>query len=820
MGQRYKPYRLIGAYDSETTNYNEGLMHRAFPVLHQLGLLNAPIEDVNADNVEQVCSIHLFRHTFELCAALDAIAGNEHDFVPVIACHNLSFDMYPLASWLMSHEVRVLAKSRRKPITFTILDEKGSPRLVIWDTLVFSQQPLDAMGRDCGYLKASGSWDYDLIRTPETPLTDDESEYAKRDVYALLAWLGWWLSRNPDIEPERLGLNVVTKTGVVRERRRKRFDQVKGKGQRFNIGRFWLYMNREQMPKTDDELFSMHACTRGGFTFCASRSACVPFDLSGTDLRIAAYDAVSMHPAQMVSHKYPVGFHEASPDDLRNAFEIVMLKTVGDVLRKFQKPFPVAFNALFEFENIRPKAGSIFEREGVLPLASARFRKVERVLREDNEQAQLFEDAFTDAGYKDEADDPSFAFGKLVSAKRARIWLTELAAFEVCRCYDFDSVRAVKGYMTLRFVRPTDMSVVSVMQFYKAKNVFKAARAEYKRNGRVSDASNLRACNVSEAVCSAMEAGTISDADVDITYLGLKADLNSLFGIEATTEHRQDTILTPNGIDYAGGFGVCNSPRNPKAWYQFGQRIVGWSRIAQLVTMEIAAPYVARIVNGDTDSVKFLVNVGDVPALEGALSVYARAVDKAKNIVCSRVRRAYPDLYDPLDGIGAYTREFMVDRFCAAWNKAYLIQDEGRDGKRHFDFTIAGIPAKSRGGRIGLNEYADMLYASGAPFPWLCSLILGYNVMIHHSMTGLNARSFPEWGSAFCERVTDHRGITSLVAEPCALSLYPMDKEVSSLSNPDNYDNSIYGTRNNPDVNTDNVLLFIDKHGRARHEIL
>ena len=31
-----KPYQIVGAYDSETTNYNEQGTVTAFPILHQL----------------------------------------------------------------------------------------------------------------------------------------------------------------------------------------------------------------------------------------------------------------------------------------------------------------------------------------------------------------------------------------------------------------------------------------------------------------------------------------------------------------------------------------------------------------------------------------------------------------------------------------------------------------------------------------------------------------------------------------------------------------------------------------------------------------
>ena len=51
--KKRKPYKIIGAYDSETTNIDEGLTHRAFPVLHQLGLLDGtPIENVDSRKLD------------------------------------------------------------------------------------------------------------------------------------------------------------------------------------------------------------------------------------------------------------------------------------------------------------------------------------------------------------------------------------------------------------------------------------------------------------------------------------------------------------------------------------------------------------------------------------------------------------------------------------------------------------------------------------------------------------------------------------------------------------------------------------------------
>lgn len=803
MRRKRKPYRIIGAYDSETTNVTTNGIHRAFPILHQLGLLDGTrIDEIGADNVEAHTSMHLYRHAVDLYAKLDEIAAETNDYVPVICCHNLSFDVYGLSPWLDSKGVdtiRVLAKSKRKPITITIRDDDGNNALVLWDTLVFSGQSLSRMGDDCGYSKASGEWDYNLVRTPDTPLSDEEVNYATRDVYALLAWLGWWLRRNPDIAPERLGLNVVTKTGVVRELRRVRFDGVRGNGCKHNIGRFWHYLNDKELPKTDDELYTMHACTRGGLTFVASRSASIPYDLVGTDRICAGFDATSQHPAQMVSHMYPVGFHETSASSLDYAFRAIGRVSLDRALNYWYKPFHVAFYAVFEVTNLRIKQGSLYERFGIAPLASARIGKGQG----DDEQFEQFREHAELLGYCDTVVNGKYAFGKLVSADRAFLYLTELAAWELQRAYDFDSASAVHGYQTRKFARPTDMSVISVMQFYKAKNAFKHARETYYSTGTIDNADELKQLGVAPAVVSCMQNGTLSDSEVDSQYLLLKSSLNALFGIEACNEFRRDTVLTHGGIDYVGDFGICNAPKNPKAWYQFGQRIVGWSRIAQLCIMELATPYIDTVVNGDTDSVKFVMRRDNLPALESVLKRYSNAVDTGKAFVTSRAKRSYPSLYDDLDGIGHYVLEFEADRFCASWNKAYCMHSiDKRDGKRKFSFTLAGIPA-----RAGANDCADYLYSKGHSFEDVCNLMLGYNVTYSNSVVLLNARSFPQWADGYTGNVTDYLGNTSFVVEPSALALYPMSKTVNDTQNAENAGNMAIALENNANVNTGRKVI-------------
>lgn len=802
---RPKPYKIIGAYDSETCNVVDGARKAAYPVLHQLGLLDCLISQVDAGNVETVTRLYMYRHTVDLYEALERIASACVPWVPVIACHNLSFDMYGLAQFFEGRDVEVLAKSQRKPISFRVLDVEGNPRLVIWDTLVFAQKSLGYMGDECGYPKLRGDWDYDLTRTPATPLTADEKAYAAHDVYALLAWLGYWCRLNPGIDPATLALKVSTKTGVVRTRRVQRFGKLKGAGQRKTVEQWWGFINAQNAFTDDDELFTCMASTRGGFTFCARENASRVFDFdTQSGLAVYGYDATSQHPSQMVSHRYPVRFECAEPEDLERAFRVVALHTSQDVLGHFEKPFGVAFYGRFHFEGLRLKEGSVFKRYGIAPLAYARCAPYVRdpYISEENAQGEDFRAASGEMGYRDEVENPVYAFGKLESASRADLYLTELAAWEVSQAYEYDSVTAVSGYMTLSFDKPPDMAVISVMQFYAGKNAFKQAKSEFEQGRRLSGKEGLRKYGIPDFVIEGMDAGAIDQGVVDATYLGLKADLNALFGIEACNEYRRDTVLGPSGIEYEGDFGVCNAPDHPKAWYQMGQRIVGWSRIAQIIVMELAAPYIDTIVNGDTDSVKFVTDSRRVSSLNAALESYHDAVDKAKKDVCGRVRRCYPDMYDPLDGIGHYVCEFSTRQFCAAWNKAYCIRTcSKRDGLEHVRFTLAGVPSRQ------IDKMADALISKGWTFGQVCDAFLGYNVTYQPDVTGLVARSFPDWGSTYTGRVTDYLGHTSMVAEPSALCLYPMAKTVNDTANTENAANLSHALKNRPSVNVEPLFV-------------
>lgn len=802
-----KPYCIYGFYDSETNNVaslKAGVI--AYPVLHQFGKLLKSVGEITPKNVKRCVEVTMYRHVFEICSLFDSIADSKFDYVPVVCVHNLGFDMFALSDWLNSKNVRVLAKSSVKPMSFTILDDNDNPRLVLWDTLSFSMKSLANMGEECGYPKLQGDWDYDLQRTPETFLTEREVDYAKHDIYVLACWLSYFLAHNPDIDESRLGLNVVTKTGVVRERRRLLFGKLKTP---FNgtVGNYWHMHNISQLPKTDDELYTMHACTRGGFTFCASKAAGYPYNLPDSKM-VVGYDANSQHPAQMCSKVYPQNFKKASKRELELAIDIVANVTLNMMLRDLQKPFPVAFNAKFEFTNLRISDNSVFNKCGIACLASARFAKnieVPEELRIDNEAAALFIEAISKKGYRDICTNGVFEFGKLASADKAFVFLTELEFWNVCQVYEFDNVKPVSGYITTQFCKPSDMSVLSVVHFFNAKNVFKYWMEKYFNGDGLTGIDELRQY-VSSSIVDAMASGTISDDEVKRVYQGLKANLNSLFGIEATNECREDMILTQNGIEYKGGITINNLPKHPKSWYQFGQRIVGWSRVAQIVHMLLAEPYIENVVNGDTDSLKMVVKKENIPLLEKSFERYSNAMKTAFLKTTSRVVKSFGVDVSNMLQLGFYVKEFETANFCAAWNKAYCnMAIDARDGKAHFKFTLAGIPS---GGETGVNAVAGYLYHNaGWSFEGVCNLLLGYNVNFDYSVTKLNMRKPPDWGSFYNGNVRDYMGNIAHVAEPNAMGICPMQKTIGSTGVFENAVNCAIAKRNNPDLNDVPVLV-------------
>lgn len=794
-----KRYEIVAAFDTETTNIGNIITgYRAFPILYQFAELQCEITQLKPETSNHLVSVQTFRDHESFYEYLDGFALRYKGCTPVVLVHNLGFDMYALAPYLSKHDVKVLAKTARKPISIQVLDDDGKAAIVFLDTLGLFMKPLSVMGEECGMPKAVGDWDYDLVRTPETPLTEDELHYARQDTITLLCYMSYFLRQNPDINPHDIGMRVQTKTGVVRSKRLKHLGNLKGKKLKKSVQQYWHLQNKSMMPETDDELFTMHASTRGGFTFCAKNNASRVFHAKD-GMRIESYDSTSQHPGQMCSHLYPIEFKEVDSERLGLMFESCKLVKIERVLDHWAKPFPFAFYGAFVFTNLRPKAGSLWEREGIYPLASARIGGNFPIF--DNEANASYRDAIGDMGYKDSAQNAVCNFGKLESASECVLYLTELEAWIVNQCYDYDAVEAQHGYYSSTFRKPSDLSILSVMRFYRAKDALKEFMGGY-QPGKTNDVSGIEGL-FPDSFVTHCEQGKADAQELKDYYFLAKSDLNALFGIEATNECRRDFELSDDGIVLTGVDGLHNMPAKPKCTYQYGQRIVGWSRIAQVVIMTLIEPYVQNVICGDTDSIKIYYHESKADALQDALKVHARALDKAKKQVCRRIQLSYKDHFAQLPGIGHYVFDGAYDAFSASWNKAYIGLV---DSTCHV--TLAGMPNRRTPGKNdSLDDYCNALMQEGMTFDQVAETVLGYNATFDYTILKLNGRLHPHWGEMVSERVTDYQGNTHMVHAPAALALFRMPKTIGDTDSLENSTNCGIAVENNPNVNTKPILL-------------
>lgn len=611
----------------------------------------------------------------------------------VFVCDNLGFSMYALYELIRNNECRVLAKGSHSPISISIVDEKGKPIVVFLDLNVLC---------DCSVDKFAYRNDIDVG-------FDYESEYKISELPKLENRCKCMFRMLEEIESlefvdsSRIGINIVTRTGLVREWQRTNVNHIKVDTLSRSVGQFASFIARKEVAKSDDELFCYNSCTRGGLTFVSEKSAFVSYDLMNSGKVVASFDAVSQYPAQVVGHMYPVAFHEVSERLLDIMFESVRNTDLYTVLNKFACPFSCAFDGLFRVKGLRPKPGSVFERQGIYTLQYSRCN--EHMFIDDAGDMEFtteFTNMLRQIGYKDEATNAAHRLGKLVSADVCELWLTELEAWILCQVYEFDEIEAVHGFGTMKFVRPTDLSVLSVVGLLDRKLSTKGTPM----------------------------------------YESAKKDLNSVYGIEATNEARPSCVIGVDGIEVGKELGIVNLPRNPKAWYQMGQRVSGWGRVVQVISVMLCGFVDCRLVCGDTDSIKVLVSENGLESVMNALSIYGDAYRKAYKFVCKRVVDHYQADVSELEQIGEYRLEYVTKLFYSGSMKQYIYLDES--GK--LVTKIAGMRTKVDGFDNAYSDLANELLKRH-DFADVCKLLMGFNVTIDKRVAKNFSIDFPDFGS-------------------------------------------------------------------------
>lgn len=215
----------------------------------------------------------------------------------IIWVHNLAYEFQFLCNVLTWE--KVFARMPHKPIKAS---SEEFPFIEFRCSYMLTRLSLDSWGKQIGVKKAVGDLDYDIVRTPLTPLTDQELHYGEQDCLVVYSGIKDYLKRY-----KKQRKIPLTQTGTVRR-------EVK------NIitpNKFLMRKIKRLVPKSADEYKRLQRIFSGGYTHSNQM-------YSGKVIEgelIKHYDFSSSYPTVMLCEKYPMkpwyynGINEIPPDD-------------------------------------------------------------------------------------------------------------------------------------------------------------------------------------------------------------------------------------------------------------------------------------------------------------------------------------------------------------------------------------------------------------------------------------------------------------------------------------------------------------------------
>lgn len=538
-----KTFKIAAIFDTETTNIGEGAETRAYPILYIFNdLRNTPLESYSPDTDD----VRFYRRTSEALAYIDDLItyGRAHGYVSIIAAYNLMFDMQTLLLELaQSYTIEVNAQTATSVYTLDLCVD-GNVVCRFWDTFYLEMGGLRAMGETCGLPKAVGDWEYTLVRTPETPLTEEELFYARRDVQVIPQYLQWLLHANHWLTPDMLGCRVLTKTSLVRQMARR---EIGGRrvtlqgGKKITLQRAFEMTCNQEFPKNYESYALRKACFRGGLTFTSAKTASVVVD------NVASLDVTSMHHAFINGRRLPVKFAVAPPEILQIACEHIVSTPLEDVLRNYSDPFRTGLHVAISFTNIRLRTNTCFADWGVAICPRSKFV---RTLQADtdysnNERAKTQENSVRAHGYVDSAVNPTFAFGKLYRADECILHVNEIELWNVAQVYEFDEMHVLYGEATTKTIVPPDYVTLQSNMLFARKTDVKNLIKHYTEG--VPYAGDIPE-SIPEGIARDARTGTLSMKFLQ-SYYGstVKGQFNGIYGTQAQDVMKADYRVTETG---------------------------------------------------------------------------------------------------------------------------------------------------------------------------------------------------------------------------------------------------------------------------------
>lgn len=793
-----KDFRVAAIFDTETTNIGTGAETRAYPILYIFNdLRDTPLESYTPETDD----VRFYRRTSEALAYIDNLIeyGRAHGYVPIIAAYNLMFDVQTLMLEL-AQSYTITANAQTATSVYTLdLSVGNDVACRFWDTFYLEMGGLRAMGETCGLPKAMGDWDYSLVRTPETQLTEEELFYARRDVQVIPQYLQWLLRANHWLTPDMLGCRVLTKTSLVRQMARR---EIGGRritlrsGKQMTLQRAFELTCNQEFPKNYESYALRKACFRGGLTFTSAKTASVVVD------NVASLDVTSMHHAFINGRRLPVKFAPIPPDILQVACERIVSTPLEDVLANYSDPFRTGVHATVRFTNLRLRKNTCFDVWGIAICPRSKFVKTLQADTDysNNERAKTQENSIRARGYVDSAVNPTYAFGKLYRADECILHVNEIELWNVAQVYEFDSMHVLYGEATTKTIVPPDyVTLQSNMLFARktdVKNLIKRYTESVPYAGDIPD-------SIPEGIAHDAKTGELSMKFLQ-SYYGstVKGQFNGIYGTQAQDVMKADYRVTETGELEVDKTTVCTPenftkkrPKTPRVLYTYGMRIVAGSRMHLLIAMMLIHRRFGdrvTVTGGDTDSLKISCadDVTDTELLD-ALEPLHTAIETAINRTMRRVRTTAPDMASTLEHIGKFEMEDCggATRYAEhveLWNKARVSLDAG--GRVHV--TCAGLPRPD--GMYTIEDFIADLMRAGHGFRETVQMSLGYDVLVDYEICHTLQRNRPHVWDRYVGTVTDYRGETARVDVPEAIALYPSGRWLGESDKQANGENLAY----------------------------
>lgn len=798
MMKERKDFRIAAIFDTETTNIGTGAETRAYPILYIFNdLRSTPLESYTPDTDD----VRFYRRTSEALSYIDNLIehGRTHGYVPIIAAYNLMFDMQTLMLEL-AQSYTITANAQTATSVYTLDLYVGNDIVCrFWDTFYLEMGGLRAMGETCGLPKAVGDWDYSLIRTPETPLTEEEMFYARRDVQVIPQYLQWLLRANHWLTPEMLGCRVLTKTSLVRQMARR---EIGGRritlqsGKQMTLQRAFELTCNQEFPKNYESYALRKACFRGGLTFTSAKTASVIVD------NVASLDVTSMHHAFINGRRMPVKFAPIPSDILQVACERIVNTPLEDVLANYNDPFRTGVHAAVRFTNLRLRKNTCFDVWGIAICPRSKFVKTLQADTDyaNNERAKTQENSIRAHGYVDTAVNATYAFGKLYCADECILHVNEIELWNVAQVYECDEMHVLYGEGTTKTIIPPDYVTLQSNMLFARKTDVKNLIKHYREGAAYADEIPD---SIPEGIARDAKAGTLSMKFLQ-SYYGstVKGQFNGIYGTQAQDVMKADYRVTETGELEVDKTTICTPenfakkrPKTPRVLYTYGMRIVAGSRMHLLIAMTLLYRYFGdrvTVTGGDTDSLKISCadDVSDMELLK-ALEPLHTAIDNAINITMRRVRDTAPDMASTLEHIGKFEVEDCggTTRYAEhmeLWNKARVSLD--KNGRVHV--TCAGLPRPD--GMYTIEDFIADVMRTGHGFAETVQMSLGYDVLVDYDICHTLQRNRPHVWDTYVGTVTDYQGATHHVDAPEAIALYPSGRWLGESDKQTNGENLTY----------------------------